>query len=70
MGNLISIAMRMTLVAMILLGFCFLVLIGLLSIIRELFTNERAKPSALPDDDAPRFQSMAPQMRLLQLERH
>jgi hypothetical protein len=68
MNNMISVVIRITFVAMILLGLCLFGLLGLLSIARELITNDHHLPPALSDDDSPTSESMAPRARL-QLER-
>jgi hypothetical protein len=68
MNNAISVVMRITFVAMILLGLCCFGLLGLLSIARELFTNDHHLPPALSDSDSPTLESMAPRASI-QLER-
>ncbi len=63
----ISAVMRITVIAMMLIGLCFFVLLGLLSIARELMANDHHQPPALSDSDSRTSDSM-PQARL-QLER-
>ena len=68
MNNAISVVMRITFIAMILLGLCFFGLLGLLSIARELISNDHHLPPALSDSDSRRSESMAPRVSI-QLER-
>ena len=68
MNYTISVVMRTTVIAMMLLGLCFFVLLGLLSIARELIANDHHQPPALSDGDLRTSDSMVPQARL-QLER-
>jgi hypothetical protein len=59
MNNTISVVMRIIFVAMILLGLCVFGLLGLLSIARELITNDHHLPPALSDSDSRTSESMA-----------
>ena len=68
MNNTIAVLMRVTFVAMMLLGICFYVLLGLLSIARELVTYDHHQPPALSDNDSRTPESMAPRTSI-QLER-
>jgi hypothetical protein len=68
MNNAISVAMRVTIVAMMLLGVCFVVLLGLLGIVRELITNDHHPPPALSDSGSRASESIAPHASI-QLER-
>jgi hypothetical protein len=68
MHYIISATMRITLAALMLLGVCLFVLLGLLSLIRELFADEHPQAPALADEDSRPRDSLAPQVSL-QLER-
>jgi hypothetical protein len=52
MHYIISATMRITLAALMLLGVCLFVLLGLLSLIRELFADEHHQAPAFADDDS------------------
>ena len=64
MNYTISAVMRTTLIAMMLLGLCYFVLLGLLSIARELIANDQHQPPALSDSDSLSSDSTVPQARL------
>jgi TRAP-type mannitol/chloroaromatic compound transport system permease small subunit len=68
MNNTIAVVMRLTFVAMILLGFCLFGLLGLLSIVRELISNDHHLPPALSDSDSRTSEAVAPRASI-QLER-
>jgi hypothetical protein len=68
MSYTISVVMRITVIAIMLLGLFFFVLLALLSIARELVASEHHQPPALPDNDSRTLDSMVPQARL-QFER-
>jgi hypothetical protein len=68
MNYTIAVVMRITLVSVILLGLCFFLLLGLLSIARELIANDHHPSPALSDGDARTSESMAPRASM-QLER-
>jgi hypothetical protein len=63
MNNTISVVVRITFVAMMVLGLCFFVLLSLLSIARELFSNDYHQPPAFSDSDSRTLDSMAPHAR-------
>jgi hypothetical protein len=52
MHYIISATMRITLGTLMLLGVCLFLLLGLLSLIRELFTDENHQAPTLADDDS------------------
>ena len=60
MTSTISVVMRIAIVAMMLLGLCFFVLLGLLRIARELITSDQHLPPVLSDGDSRISESMAP----------
>jgi hypothetical protein len=64
MHYIISATMRITLATLMLLGVCLFVLLGLLSLIRELFADERPQAPAFADDDSRPRDSLAPQTSL------
>ena len=64
MHYIISATMRITLATLMLLGVCLFVLLGLLSLIRELFADERPQAPTLADDDSRPRHSLAPQVSL------
>jgi hypothetical protein len=68
MSYTISVVMRITVIAIMLLGLFFFVLLALLSIARELVASEHHQPPALPDNDSRTLDSMVHQARL-QFER-
>ncbi len=68
MNVTISAVMRITVVAIMLLGLFFFALRGLLSIARELLVNDRHQPPALPHSDSRTSDAIVPRARL-QLER-
>ena len=68
MSYTISVVMRLTVIAIMLLGLFFFVLLALLSIARELVAGEHHQPPALSDNDSRTSDSLAPQTGL-QLER-
>jgi hypothetical protein len=60
----ISATVRITLGLLMLLGVCFFVLLGLLSLIRELIADEHPQGPVLADDDSRPRDSLAPQVSL------
>jgi hypothetical protein len=64
MHYIISATMRITLGTLMLLGVCLFVLLGLLSLIRELFADEHPQAPAFADDDSRARDSLAPQVSL------
>jgi hypothetical protein len=60
----ISATMRITVGILMLLGVCLFVLLGLLSLIRELFADEHPQAPAFADDDSRARDSLAPQVSL------
>ena len=60
----ISATVRIMLATLMLLGVSLFVLLGLLSFIRELFTDEHHHAPALVDDDSRPRDSLAPQVSL------
>ncbi len=64
MNYTIAVVMRITVIAMMLLGLCFFVLLSLLSIARELIANDQQQPPALSDSDSRTSDSMVPPARL------
>jgi hypothetical protein len=64
MQYIISVAMRITLGTLILLGLCLFVLLGLLSLIREVFADENHQAPVLADDDSRPRDSLAPEVGL------
>ncbi len=64
MHYIISATMRIMPATLMLLGVCLFVLLGLLSLIRELFADEHRHAPALADDDSQSRDSLAPQVSL------
>jgi hypothetical protein len=64
MHYIVSATMRITLGTLMLLGVCLLLLLGLLSLIRELFADEHPQAPVLADDDSRLRDSLAPQVSL------
>jgi hypothetical protein len=64
MNYTISVVFRIMFFAMLLLGLCFFVLLGLLGIIQELLAGEYHQPPPLSDNDSRISNSMVPQVRL------
>jgi hypothetical protein len=62
MHYIISATMRIALGTLMLLGVCLFVLLGLLSLIRELFADENHREPTLADDDSRPRDSRAPQV--------
>jgi hypothetical protein len=52
MHYIISATMRIAMGTLMLLGVCLFVLLGLLSLIRELFADENHREPTLADDDS------------------
>lgn len=63
MNYTISILTRLSFAAMILLGLSFLVLLGLLSIARDLFAQDHLELSAASERDSRDSDSIAPPLR-------
>jgi hypothetical protein len=62
---IISATMRIMLATLMLLGVCLFALLGLLSLIRELFGDEHPQaPPALEDDDSRPRDSLATQVSM------
>jgi hypothetical protein len=64
MHYIISAIMRITLATLMLLGVCLFVLLGLLSLIRELFADEQSQAPVLTDDDSRPRDALAPRVSL------
>ena len=64
MHFIISATMRITLAALMLLGVCLFVLLGLLSLIRELFAGDQSQAPVFTDDDSQPRDSLATQVSL------
>jgi hypothetical protein len=64
MHYIISATMRVTLGTLMSLGDCLFVLLGLLSLIRELFADEHPQAPAFADEDLRTRDSIAPQVSL------
>jgi hypothetical protein len=59
----IVVVMRIMFFAMLLLGLCFFVLLGLLGIIQEVLADEYHQPPPLSNNDSRISQSIVPQVR-------
>jgi hypothetical protein len=64
MHYIISATMRIMLATLMLLGVCLFVLLGLLSLIRDLFADEYPQAPAFADDDSRPPDSLATQVSL------
>ena len=64
MNYIISATMRITLATLMLLGVCLFVLLGLLSLIRDLFADEHPQAPAFADDDSRPRDFLATQVSL------
>ena len=64
MHFIISATMRIMLATLMLLGVCLFVLLGLLSLIRELFAGEQSQAPVLMDDDSQPRDALAPHVSL------
>ncbi|HXI40251.1 MAG TPA: hypothetical protein VNH83_09735 [Bryobacteraceae bacterium] len=64
MHYIISATMRIMLATLMLLGVCVFVLLGLLSLVRDLFADERPQAPAFADDDSRPRDSLATQVSL------
>ena len=64
MHDIISATMRIMLATLMLLGVCLFVLLGLLSLIRELFADKQSQAPVLTDDDSQPRDALAPHVSL------